>query len=80
MYKSIVAVLLTAITLPMAGFSSFAHVSAQQNSQVSPVVEPETCSDACSDRGSGRRDRPHNQSSLKERGSGRIDLDAKDAK
>lgn len=80
MYKSIVAVLLTAITLPMAGFSSLANLPAQQGSQVPPVVEPETCSDACSDRGSGRRDRPHSQSSSKERGSGRIDPDVKDAK
>ncbi|TVQ51301.1 MAG: hypothetical protein EA366_15660 [Spirulina sp. DLM2.Bin59] len=70
---------MTAITLPMAGFSSLAHLHTPQNSEVPPVVEPETCRDACSDRGSGRRDRPHSQSSLKERGSGRIDLDGKDA-
>jgi hypothetical protein len=82
MYKYIVVVLLTIVSVPFAGLNSFAQVSDLETQNAQLVFEPsETCGDHCSDRGSGRRDQYKDTANeMKERGSGRLETDSKDSK
>jgi hypothetical protein len=82
MYKYIVVVLLTVVSIPFSGLSSIAQISELDAQTAQLVFDPaETCGDQCSDRGSGRRDQYKDTShEFKERGSGRLEPDSKDSK